>query len=1123
MSGGTHRSLAMGRTPAVDRIIRSHRGADADAGSGSHTRPARKGEDTAGQSRDAKASSRSRGSASLLSAHNVSTSGMLQSGVSRGLTGLQGTRGVSEMAHVSTADGEEGAISDVVLAGVRAAIRERSHPKNQSDAFARVSWVFGESAEPIDRLKQDLERVREALAANPREPAGPSADITSFRRSPSVAKGSGSKAPAASKKTILRDARLPASPAQKEAQLMVVSLSAPGNRPKTVQISQEEDEVRYHERDYEPLKLMNVENPAGFAAIEGRWGLRFPTPKSMELEEAEQVLFRHSYPAYAPVPKPENKAKRAKQREARAEFEDLDLNTRKASGSGAVHPSARRSQTPSRMGFASDLVGQMAYYTNQVPSKLRPRHGVKKLSRDKLFTPVEGRRLWEHQHLSEVQGTLGPPSRHVQTRAGRVVEEAKERAMMLMSPRKNWAVRDSAGSVQTLPGLVLSCADATPLQGCEPYPIFCTLGLSNPNNQPAWALSPRSRGGSVADTEEEDEEVRQVLVAALIRDGLLPRPKDSNDPQPSTLHMSVEELKKKHQEERDRTFEKMCHRIEASTIATTMRWGPQSKAHARLEDIRSSPDRRQSLETFVKKELPKIKKQENAHYYKQNMIAKNRDCVSRMSCENERERKLEAERRSQSVPLTLERERERLWEQQKLLEDSEHRKTLQLNMLENKQRTKQERELQEAHERAVAEYEEYQRTLRIREKSEQLRSREFSQPFLTALMVICFAIRLNPKARKLVPKKKTNVKYVIRIQRWWRVLLQYRNDPFNNKSLKDIMDHKEEKILSRARHMIHMWQKSKHVAAIAQFLRELRDIRQDVVLAVNAKYAAVRVIQRCVRAFSLSRKTSFVVWEMQWIRFERARNRRLMRQWKGAWQATMLEISRVVKVVPGNKRRPSKVTKSSSTPSAKWVGKIMDDFIANLPEEVKNIIDVPADVRRYLLARHKVQLVEQLVLRLDEHKRLVAQMRVNRKLRDELCLTFPHLGDMDLRSPELSFLSDVDNEPPFPHLPLALKEDDLLDMILFAQKIARGKEERPISPPEGRVLKAIPRNLQHMRLNGISLDDAPAEGSGSLTRYLGADRGLSKDLIEQCSPSHSPTAQSPSHSLNAKSPAGGPE
>jgi hypothetical protein len=29
----------------------------------------------------------------------------------------------------------------------------------------------------------------------------------------------------------------------------------------------------------------------------------------------------------------------------------------------------------------------------------------------------------------------------------------------------------------------------------------------------------------------------------------------------------------------------------------------------------------------------------------------------------------------------------------------------------------------------------------------------------------------------------------------------------------------------------------------------------------------------------------------------------------------------------------------------------------------------------------------------------------------------------------------VDNEPPVPHLPLALKQNDLLDMILFAQKI----------------------------------------------------------------------------------------
>ena len=105
----------------------------------------------------------------------------------------------------------------------------------------------------------------------------------------------------------------------------------------------------------------------------------------------------------------------------------------------------------------------------------------------------------------------------------------------------------------------------------------------------------------------------------------------------------------------------------------------------------------------------------------------------------------------------------------------------------------------------------------------------------------------------------------------------------------------------------------------------------------------------------------------------------------------------------------------------------------------------------------------------------------------------------------------MDNEPPVPHLPLALKQNDLLDMILFAQKITRGKEMRPTSPPEERVLKTIPRHLEHMRMNGISLDDdkSSGEAGGALTKYLGADRGLSKDLIQQCSPPHSPITKLP--------------
>ena len=185
--------------------------------------------------------------------------------------------------------------------------------------------------------------------------------------------------------------------------------------------------------------------------------------------------------------------------------------------------------------------------------------------------------------------------------------------MMLMSPRESWGVHDSAGAFQTLPGLVLSPVDAKPLQGCDPYPIFYTAGLSNPKDLPTWTPKQRSSEDYSANTDDEDEEARQGIVAALIRDGLIQRPNDSNASPPCNLRMSAEELKKKNQEERDREFEKMCQRVEASSIASTMRWGPHSQAHARLEDIRSSPHRRQILENFVK-ELPKLKRKENANY-----------------------------------------------------------------------------------------------------------------------------------------------------------------------------------------------------------------------------------------------------------------------------------------------------------------------------------------------------------------------------------------------------------------------------------------------------------------------------------------------------------------------------
>jgi len=221
----------------------------------------------------------------------------------------------------------------------------------------------------------------------------------------------------------------------------------------------------------------------------------------------------------------------------------------------------------------------------------------------------------------------------------------------------------------------------------------------------------------------------------------------------------------------------------------------------------------------------------------------------------------------------------------------------------------------------------------------------------------------------------------------------------------------------------------------------------------------------------------------------------------------MVEISKLIKVVPTGKGS-RKGHKSSKKPaSMTWVSGVMDDFIAKLPEEVKNIIEVPSDIRQYMLAHHKLKLVDVLMLRLDERKRRVAQTRCNRVLRDELCSAFPLLSSMDLTSPELSFLKDVEHLPPQPHLPLALKQQDLEDMLLAAQKIARGKQARPSSPPPALVLKAIPQHLPE-RVNGVLLRDAGGgdmgDGGGvgegsALGRYLGANAGLSKDIMAHSS------------------------
>jgi len=60
----------------------------------------------------------------------------------------------------------------------------------------------------------------------------------------------------------------------------------------------------------------------------------------------------------------------------------------------------------------------------------------------------------------------------------------------------------------------------------------------------------------------------------------------------------------------------------------------------------------------------------------------------------------------------------------------------------------------------------------------------------------------------------------------------------------------DKKILSRARMMIHSWQKQKYVAAVAYFLRELRDDRPDVLLVCCVLQHVLQCVAGCCTFFA---------------------------------------------------------------------------------------------------------------------------------------------------------------------------------------------------------------------------------------------------------------------------------
>jgi hypothetical protein len=137
------------------------------------------------------------------------------------------------------------------------------------------------------------------------------------------------------------------------------------------------------------------------------------------------------------------------------------------------------------------------------------------------------------------------------------------------------------------------------------------------------------------------------MVQDLIRKGLLPKPRDHADAKPSTLHMTFEELRQKNADDKERKFERLVELAEKDLASTRIKWGPRSVAHARLENIRSSPERTNSLAVFVKEELPKIRRSENSHYYAVDILKRNRHFVAHQSSENEMQKQLKAARRSQ--------------------------------------------------------------------------------------------------------------------------------------------------------------------------------------------------------------------------------------------------------------------------------------------------------------------------------------------------------------------------------------------------------------------------------------------------------------------------------------------
>lgn len=600
-----------------------------------------------------------------------------------------------------------------------------------------------------------------------------------------------------------------------------------------------------------------------------------------------------------------------------------------------------------------------------------------------------------------------------------------------------------------MPGVTVEASGQRPLNRVEPFPIFCLSNAVGPHKEPKYrqslseedpyAIKPSHLRWDC--NKELDAEVQEVME----RSASAMESADNKTGNPSgqkPRSRSVHDLTRKPKRE-------VVFKL-AALVSANLKWAKGSSTTARIAAIRQNEDRREELRNYVTKELPRLKRKEQhcpVNYLKQNMAeAKEGEFI----------------RRTSSNGTVARRQRRR--SSMEFVRTSSSNPSEPDNLISH--------EAKKLVEQSAAD------VLAVLVKKDSVMS------VLCAMQVARYAEILNEQFLVARARQRKDVaasfRAIIFVQRWYRKV----KDESLIKTIHKVEDKAEgmspialtKGLVMKCQMNVRVIQKRGHVGIIAAFLRDLR-MQSDVKVAMRRYRNAVLRVQQCVRSFLAVRRMRWAIWISQWTQYEKKKNRELMRIWRRQWQQTTNEISRVLKLKPGS----DKLKKKKVNPATvRWVSNVMDEFIANLPPEVKNIMDVPEDIRDEILTLHKAQLIHNHLTAVENHRRRLQQVHENRKFRDVLFVTFPKLSEMDLKDPELQFLVDCNVDPIRPFLSPILSVETLEGMLERGKNIARGLEPRRVFVGKG-VTRTDRRTLPVME------EDEVAEEGGlspNVQKYL---------------------------------------